>query len=97
MAVKPGGTPGSTPSMSVSGVVFPTVRGDELTLRGLVRELKTKGPVYRRTVQTALKASCTNHYRRGPVTSGRQSNVTSPSSRQGCPTRQPGERFRSQR
>jgi hypothetical protein len=32
-----------------------------------VHEYKTKGPVYRRTVQTTLKASYTNHYRRGLI------------------------------
>ncbi len=38
--------------------------GGEATLRELVHEFKTKGPVYRRTVATTLKASYTNHYRR---------------------------------
>jgi hypothetical protein len=32
-----------------------------------VHEYKTKGLVYRRTVQTTLKASYTNHYRRGLI------------------------------
>jgi hypothetical protein len=32
-----------------------------------MHELKTKGPVYRRTVQTTLKASYSNHYRRGLI------------------------------
>ena len=32
-----------------------------------MHEFKTRGPVYRRTVQTALKASYTNHYRRGLI------------------------------
>src|SRR6266581_2220069 len=35
--------------------------------RELVHEYKTKGPVYRRTVQTTLKASYTGHYRKGLV------------------------------
>jgi hypothetical protein len=47
--------------------VYPAVAGGEQTLRELVHEFKTKGPVYRRTVQTTLKASCTNHYRRGLI------------------------------
>ena len=41
--------------------------GGEQTLRELVHEYKTKGPVYRRTVQTTLKASYTSHYRRGLI------------------------------
>ncbi|MEU4332668.1 hypothetical protein [Nonomuraea dietziae] len=52
---------------TVREVVFPAVRGGEQTLRELVHEFKTKGPVYRRTVQTTLKASYTNHYRRGLI------------------------------
>lgn len=48
-------------------VVFPAVSGGEATLRELVQEFKTRGPVYRRTVQTTLKASHTNHYRRGLI------------------------------
>ncbi|WP_433235144.1 hypothetical protein ACQPYK_24805 [Streptosporangium sp. CA-135522] len=32
-----------------------------------MHEFKTKGPVYRRTVQTTLKASYTDHYRRGLI------------------------------
>lgn len=28
---------------------------------------KTKGPVYRRAMRTTLRASCTNHYRRGLI------------------------------
>ena len=55
------------PSDGVREVVFPAVRGGEQTLRELVHEYKTKGPVYRRTVQTTLKASYTNHYRRGLI------------------------------
>lgn len=41
--------------------------GGEQTLRELVHEYKTKGPVYRRTVQTTLKASYTRHFRRGLI------------------------------
>jgi TnpA family transposase len=55
------------PDDAVRQVVFPAVTGGEQTLRELVHEYKTKGPVYRRTVQTTLKASYTNHYRRGLI------------------------------
>ncbi|MFJ8095944.1 DUF4158 domain-containing protein [Streptomyces griseofuscus] len=53
------------PDGTVREVVYPAVSGGEQTLRELVHEFKTRGPVYRRTVQTTLKASYTNHYRRG--------------------------------
>jgi DNA-binding MarR family transcriptional regulator len=53
------------PDDPVKEVVYPAVAGGEQTLRELVHEFKTKGPVYRRTVQTKLKASYSNHYRRG--------------------------------
>ncbi|MGH3518504.1 MAG: Tn3 family transposase [Haloechinothrix sp.] len=55
------------PDDAVRAVVFPAVAGGEQTLRELVHEFKTKGPVYRRTVQTTLKASYTGHYRRGLI------------------------------
>ena len=55
------------PDGTVRGVVFPAVTGGEQTLRELVREFKANGPLYRRTVQTTLKASYTNHYRRGLI------------------------------
>lgn len=55
------------PDDAVREVVFPAVAGGEATLRELVHEFKTKGPVYRRTVQTTLRASYTGHYRRGLV------------------------------
>ncbi|MEV2273754.1 DUF4158 domain-containing protein [Nonomuraea africana] len=55
------------PDGTVRQVVFPAVRGGEETLRDLVKEFKTKGPTYRRTVQTTLKASYTGHYRRGLI------------------------------
>lgn len=48
-------------------MVFPAVRGGEQTLRELVHDYKTEGPVYRRTVQTTLRASYTNHYREGLI------------------------------
>ncbi len=57
----------SEPDGTVSRVVYPAVRGGEQTLRELVHEYKTKGPVYRRTVQTTLKASYTGHYRKGMI------------------------------
>jgi Domain of unknown function (DUF4158)/Tn3 transposase DDE domain len=53
------------PDGAVRSVVFPAVTGGEQTLRELVHEFKTKGPVYRRTVQTTLRSSYTGHYRRG--------------------------------
>ena len=56
----------AAPEEQVRQVVFP-VAGGEQTLRELVHEYKTKGPVYRRTVQTTLKASYTNHYRKGLI------------------------------
>jgi hypothetical protein len=55
------------PDDAVREVVFPAVSGGEQTLRELVHEFKTKGPVYRRTVQTTLRASYTGHYRRGLI------------------------------
>jgi len=55
------------PDEPVRQVVFPAVTGGEQTLRELVHEFKTKGPVYRRTVQTTLRASYTGHYRRGLI------------------------------
>ena len=57
----------AAPDGTVRGVVFPAVCGGEQTLRELVHEYKTSGPLYRRTVQTTLKASYTNHYRRGLI------------------------------
>jgi len=55
------------PNDPVRSVVFPAVNGGEQTLRDLVHEFKTKGPIYRRTVQTTLRASYTGHYRRGLI------------------------------
>ncbi len=55
------------PDDAVREVIFPAVSGGEQTLRDLVHEFKTKGPAYRTTVQTTLRASYTNHYRRGLV------------------------------
>ena len=57
----------AAPDGTVRGVVFPAVSGGEQTLRELVHEFKSNGPVYRRTVQTTLKASYTKHYRRGLI------------------------------
>jgi TnpA family transposase len=55
------------PSGAVREVVYPAVRGGEATLKELVREYRTSGPAYRRTVQTTLKASYTGHYRAGLI------------------------------
>jgi len=55
------------PDEPVRQVVFSAVSGGEQTLRELVHEFKTKGPVYRRTVQTTLRASYTGHDRRGLI------------------------------
>ncbi|WP_433258860.1 Tn3 family transposase [Streptosporangium sp. CA-135522] len=55
------------PDEAVRAVIFPAVTGGEQTLRDLVHEFKTKGPAYRTTVQTTLRASYTNHYRRGLI------------------------------
>jgi hypothetical protein len=57
----------AAPDDAVWEVVFPAVIGGEQTLREVVHEFKTKGPVYRRTVQTTLRASYTGHYRRGLI------------------------------
>jgi Tn3 transposase DDE domain len=53
------------PDGKVKEVIFPVV--GEGTLRDLIAEYKSSGPTYRRTVQTKLKASYTNHYRRGLI------------------------------
>jgi len=53
------------PDDSVRDALYPVVGED--TLNDLVREYKASGPTYRRTVQTTLKASYTNHYRHGLV------------------------------
>jgi hypothetical protein len=53
------------PDRTVRQVVFPVV--DEPTLRDVVAEFKHAGPTYRRIVQTTLKASYTNHYRKGLI------------------------------
>ncbi|MGI8447798.1 MAG: DUF4158 domain-containing protein [Streptosporangiaceae bacterium] len=55
------------PDDAVREVVFPAVSGGEQALQELVHEFRTKGPVYRRTVQTTLRASYTGHYRRGLI------------------------------
>jgi len=55
------------PEGPVREVVFPAVSGGEQTLRELADEFRTKGPVYRRIVQTTLRASYSNHYRRGLI------------------------------
>uniref|UniRef100_UPI003F4908F7 hypothetical protein n=1 Tax=Nonomuraea bangladeshensis TaxID=404385 RepID=UPI003F4908F7 len=55
------------PDDPVRQVIFPAVTGGEQTLKDLVHEFKTKGPAYCTTVKTTLRASYTNHYRRGPI------------------------------
>jgi TnpA family transposase len=55
------------PDDPVRAVIFPAVSGGEQTLKDLVHEFKTKGPAYRTTVQTTLRASYTGHYRRGLI------------------------------
>ena len=57
----------TAPDDPVRAVVYPAVSGGEQTLRELVHEYKTRGPVYRTTVATTLRASYTGHYRRGLV------------------------------
>lgn len=55
------------PDDAVRTVVYPAVAGGEKTLKGLVHEYRTKGPEYDRTVRATLKASYSNHYRRGLI------------------------------
>jgi hypothetical protein len=50
------------PNGIVKEVLYPVV--GERTLRELVKEYKATGPTYRRQVQTVLRASYQNHYRR---------------------------------
>jgi hypothetical protein len=57
----------AAPDDAVRAVVFLAVAGGEQTLRELVHEFTTRGPVYRRTVQTTLRASYSGHYRRGLI------------------------------
>src|SRR5664279_5189962 len=57
----------AAPEEKVRRVVYPAIAGGEATLRELVHEYRTKGPVYRTTVSTTLRASYTNHYRRGLI------------------------------
>ena len=47
-------------------VVYPVAPAAS-DLRDLVHEFKSSGPTYQRTVKTTLKASYTNHYRRGLI------------------------------
>lgn len=55
------------PDDPVRAVIFPALTGGEQALKDLVYEFKTKGPAYRTTVQTTLRASYTDHYRRGLI------------------------------
>jgi TnpA family transposase len=55
------------PDQIVRRALFPVVPGGEATLRDLVAEYRRSGPTFRHTVKTTLKASYTNHYRRGLI------------------------------
>jgi TnpA family transposase len=57
----------ATPDGTVRQVVYPAVAGGEQTLQELVREFKTSGSTYLRAVQTTLRSSYSNHYRRGLI------------------------------
>src|SRR5664280_250631 len=46
----------AAPEEKVRRVVYPAIAGGEATLRELVHEYRTKGPVYRTTVATTLRA-----------------------------------------
>ncbi len=50
------------PDGIIKDVLYPIV--GEQTLRDLVREFKSTGPVYQREVHTTMRASYSNHYRR---------------------------------
>ncbi|MEV4473161.1 hypothetical protein [Nonomuraea sp. NPDC049504] len=55
------------PDDPVRAAILPAVTGGEQPLKDLVHKFTAKGPVYRTTVQTTLRASCANHYRRGLI------------------------------
>jgi len=55
------------PDDTVRSALFPVVPGGEATLQDLVAEYKHSGPTYLRSVQTTLRASYSNHYRRGLI------------------------------
>jgi TnpA family transposase len=55
------------PDDAVRDVIFPAVKGGEVTLRELVYEFKANGPLYAQTVRATLRASYTNHYRKGLI------------------------------
>ena len=55
------------PNDVVCRVVYPAVAGGEKTLQELLREYRTKGPEYDRTVRATLKTSYMNHNRRGLI------------------------------
>ena len=62
-----GGLPVGRHHDTCRAALFPVVPGGEATLQDLVAEYQHSGPTFRRTVQTTLKASYSNHYRRGLV------------------------------
>jgi hypothetical protein len=55
------------PDDTVRSALFPVVPGGEATLQDLVAEYEHSGPTYRRSVQTTLRATYSNHYRRGLI------------------------------
>jgi hypothetical protein len=55
------------PDETVRSALFPAIPGGETTLRDLVAEFKHSGPTFRHTVKRTLRASYTNHYRRGLI------------------------------
>lgn len=57
----------TAPESRVRDVVFPAVAGGEQTLRDVVAEFRSKGPTYRRTVKTSMRASYISHYRKGLI------------------------------
>jgi hypothetical protein len=57
----------TAPESRVRDVVFPAVSGGEQTLRDVMAEFRSKGPTYRRTVKTSMRASYTSHYRIGLI------------------------------
>lgn len=56
-----------SPDDAVRDMIFPAVKGGEVTLRELVYEFKANGPLYAQTVRATLRESYTNHYRKGLI------------------------------
>jgi hypothetical protein len=57
----------AAPDDPVRQVVFPACAAGSRRFGNWCTSTRTKGPVYRRIVRTTLKASYTNHYRRGLI------------------------------